>query len=231
MLNIDPTLATVHTVGSVTKISFVSGHVTGALASRTDDITKWCASLAPTANLRTGAVTADIAALLQSSGFTKACELVLLERDLDGLHAPNAIRDWAANASRCQFAARIDARAFPVGWNMTRSEITHALRATTDSGIAFVATSRRRRIGYALVGASLGHAYLQRIAVRPKAQGLGYGALLTESCLRWASERGAAKMFVNTESDNQPALSLYRRFGFELCGERLFVMEKAATSR
>ena len=45
------------------------------------------------------------------------------------------------------------------------------------------------------------------------------------------AERGAAKMFVNTESDNQPALRLYQRFGFELCGERLFVMEKAATSR
>lgn len=230
MLNIDPTLATVHTVGSVTKISFVSGHVTGALASRADDITKWCASLAPAANLRTGAVTADIAALLQSFGFTEARELVMLGRDLDGLHAPNAIRDWAANAWRCQFAARIDAEAFPVGWNMTRSEIMHALRATTDSGIAFVARGRRR-IGYALVGASLDHAYLQRIAVRPNAQGLGFGALLTESCLRWAAERGAAKMFVNTESDNQPALSLYRRFGFELCGERLFVMEKAATSR
>jgi ribosomal-protein-alanine N-acetyltransferase len=77
----------------------------------------------------------------------------------------------------------------------------------------------------------LDHAYLQRIAVLPTAQGLGFGALLAESCLQWAMERGAAKMFVNTESDNQPALSLYQRFGFEQCGERLFVMEKAATNQ
>lgn len=230
MLNIDPTLATVHTVGSVTKISFISGHVTGALTSRTDDITKWCASLVPTTNLRTGAVTKDIAAILRSFGFTEARELVLLQRDLDGLNAPQAIPSWAVNAWRCHLAARVDTEAFPVGWNMTRSEIAHALRATTDSGITFVAYGRQR-IGYALVGASLDHAYLQRIAIRPNAQGRGFGALLTESCLRWAADRGAAKMFVNTESDNHPALSLYQRFGFELCGERLFVMEKAATSR
>lgn len=230
MLNIDPTLATVHTVGAVTKISFLSGHVAGALTSRTDDIAKWCTNLPPTASVRTGAVTTDIAELLQSCGFTRARELLLLERDLDGINGSNAIRDWAASTWRSHRAARIDTQAFPVGWNMTRSEITHALRATTDSGIAFV-TRGRHRIGYALVGASLDHAYLQRIAVLPTAQGLGFGALLTESCMQWAAERGAAKMFVNTESNNQPALNLYERFGFELCGERLFVMEKAATSR
>ena len=230
MLNLDPTLATVHAVGAVTKISFISGHIAGALTSRTDDIAKWCATLAPTASLRTGAVTTDIAALLQSFGFTQARELVLLERDLDGFNTSIAIQDWAVSAWRCHSAARIDAQAFPIGWDMTRSEITHALQATTYSGIAFV-NQGRQRIGYALVGTSLDHAYLQRIAVLPPAQGLGFGALLTESCLRWAAERGAAKMFVNTESDNQPALRLYQRFGFELCGERLFVMEKAATSR
>jgi ribosomal-protein-alanine N-acetyltransferase len=230
MLNIDPTLATVHAVGAVTKISFISGHVAGALASRADDITRWCASLAPTTNVRTGAVTTDIAALLQSFGFTQARELVLMERELEGFNTSIAIQDWAVSSWRCHFAARIDARTFPVGWDMTRSEITHALRATTDSGIAFV-TRGRQRIGYALVGASMDHAYLQRIAVLPTAQGLGFGALLAESCLQWAMERGAAKMFVNTESDNQPALSLYQRFGFEQCGERLFVMEKAATNQ
>ncbi|NBO56192.1 MAG: hypothetical protein EBU84_16735, partial [Actinobacteria bacterium] len=146
MLNIDPALATVHTVGSVTKISFVSGHVAGALTSHADDITRWCASLAPTANVRTGAVTMDIATLLQSFGFAQARELVLMERDLEGFNTSIAIRDWAVSSWRCHFAARIDALTFPVGWDMTRSEITHALQATTDSGIAF-ATRGRRRIG------------------------------------------------------------------------------------
>lgn len=230
MLNIDPALATLHTVGAVTKISFLSGHVAGALTSRTDDIARWCANLPPTASVRTGAVTTAVAELLQSCGFTQARELLLLERDLDGLNGPNAIRDWASSAWRSHRAARIDAQAFPVGWSMNRPEIKHALRATTNSGIAFV-TRSRHRIGYALVGASLDHAYLQRIAVLPTAQGLGFGALLTESCMQWAATQGAAKMFVNTESNNQPALNLYERFGFELCGERLFVMEKAATSR
>lgn len=236
MAQIDPQLATVYSIAGMTKISFVSGHVSGALMAHFATITKWCESLPTSTSYRTGAVSPDLAVILSLCGFTVANELVLLEIDPhetipsegSGDYAPSD-PDWSVSSRRSRAAARVDTAAFPPGWSLTSEEILLAARSTGTAGLALVRNGLRN-IGYALVGASENVAYLQRLAVHPSRQGMGLGTALTTQSLRWAQRAGAVKMFVNTETDNSPALALYRRLGFRVCSEGLVVMERSALS-
>jgi ribosomal protein S18 acetylase RimI-like enzyme len=230
MVRIDPGLANIHAAGGVTKISFISGHETGALVQRFGEISAMCSALDPTMRYRTGAVSRDLSVLLTSHGFAVANELTLMERDLNGLGEMQFDRvehSWKVSGWRLGTASRIDFAAFPLGWSLTIDELAFASRATNQCGLCFTRAGARK-VGFSLVGLAGNESFLQRLAVRPSFQGHGFGAALTAASLRWAAERGAGKMFVNTETDNHSALRLYERFGFQVRGERLVVMEKAA---
>jgi ribosomal protein S18 acetylase RimI-like enzyme len=68
--------------------------------------------------------------------------------------------------------------------------------------------------GYAICGSAGRRGYVQRLAVDPAAQGRGTGRRLLLDGLDWLAGRGAAKVFVNTQTTNLAALSLYRGVGF-----------------
>lgn len=55
---------------------------------------------------------------------------------------------------------------------------------------------------------------LNRVVVDPKFRGQGFGAALLAAGLEWATDRGAERMLLEVEWANEPALALYRRFGF-----------------
>jgi len=75
-------------------------------------------------------------------------------------------------------------------------------------------------LGYAGVFTSGDDADVQTVAVSPAAQGRGLGRLLLHSLLRTSSERGARRVFLEVRSDNDAALGLYLREGFERTGLR-----------
>ena len=56
---------------------------------------------------------------------------------------------------------------------------------------------------------------MQRLAVDPSAHGRGLGGALLVDGLHWLRDRGALHAFVNTQSDNDRAYSLYQRAGFQ----------------
>jgi putative acetyltransferase len=56
---------------------------------------------------------------------------------------------------------------------------------------------------------------LARMAVRPEAQGRGYGSLLIKAAIEFAREAGAEKLFLLTNSILRPALRLYEKHGFK----------------
>jgi ribosomal protein S18 acetylase RimI-like enzyme len=59
-----------------------------------------------------------------------------------------------------------------------------------------------------------GHVELSAICVHPQARGKGYAAALTQELMRRAFAQGE-RPFLHVRPDNGPAVTLYRRLGFE----------------
>ena len=70
-------------------------------------------------------------------------------------------------------------------------------------------------LGYAGLMVTGAEADVQTVAVSPAARGRGLGARLLAALLAQAAERGATSVLLEVRADNDPAIALYRRFGFE----------------
>jgi ribosomal-protein-alanine N-acetyltransferase len=70
-------------------------------------------------------------------------------------------------------------------------------------------------LGYAGVLTAGGDADVQTIAVAPPAQGRGIGAQLLTALVERCLQAGSAQVMLEVRADNEAAIRLYRRFGFE----------------
>ncbi|HEX5533777.1 MAG TPA: ribosomal protein S18-alanine N-acetyltransferase [Actinomycetales bacterium] len=70
-------------------------------------------------------------------------------------------------------------------------------------------------LGYAGLASNGAEADVQTIAVAPQAQGRGVGALLLGALLEEAARRGCSTVLLEVRADNEPAIRLYQRHGFE----------------
>lgn len=70
-------------------------------------------------------------------------------------------------------------------------------------------------LGYAGLMTTGSEADVQTLAVAPSAQGRGIGALLLRELLGEAARRGATSVLLEVRADNEAAIALYRRHGFE----------------
>lgn len=82
------------------------------------------------------------------------------------------------------------------------------------------AESEGALIGYAGLWFDGDDAQVMTVGTRPQAQGRGVGRLLLDALLDRARELRAEAMFLEVRVDNDPALALYRRAGFEQIGLR-----------
>ena len=74
--------------------------------------------------------------------------------------------------------------------------------------------------GYVGLFAVPPEADVQTIAVAPRSQGNGLGRELLEALVAEAVGRGCAQLFLEVRVDNDRAISLYERTGFERQGRR-----------
>ena len=56
---------------------------------------------------------------------------------------------------------------------------------------------------------------LAKMAVSPKAQGKGVGLLLAEPAIKWATKKGASKIYLESNTKLKPAIKLYEKLGFK----------------
>lgn len=78
----------------------------------------------------------------------------------------------------------------------------------------------RRLLGFVLVRAAADEAEILTLAVRRGARRRGCGRALVDEALRRLYRDRVASCFLEVERDNAAAISLYRRLGFALVGER-----------
>jgi ribosomal-protein-alanine N-acetyltransferase len=103
----------------------------------------------------------------------------------------------------------------PSGWSAETfwSELAHP--QTRWYVVAVPADEPDRVIGYAGLLAPGGEADVQTIAVAASAQGRGVGGILIDALITNAQARSATALLLEVRADNQPAIRLYTKRGFE----------------
>ena len=107
---------------------------------------------------------------------------------------------------------RLEAELFTVDpWSIEQfwSELAQPTRAYA------VAVDGERVIGYAGAFLLAPDSDVQTIAVSPRDQGRGVGAILLAWLIDRATAQGCRQMLLEVRSDNAPAIAMYERFGFE----------------
>jgi ribosomal-protein-alanine N-acetyltransferase len=148
---------------------------------------------------------------LVDAGFAVRGRLHLLTHDLEELPPASGRTRRAARGDRTA-VLRADAAAFDEFWHFDAVALREAVRATPRAHIRIA--TREETVGYGLFGRAGSAGYVQRLAVAPAAQRCGLGRALLNDGLRWLRGRGARRVYVNTQEDNERALALYLRAGF-----------------
>ncbi|MGI9621862.1 MAG: GNAT family N-acetyltransferase [Acidimicrobiales bacterium] len=161
----------------------------------------------------TAALTASEQTAFLDCGFSRMRDLALLKRRLDTPppRAEMRLRRWRRR--RYDDILRVDSAAFDEFWRFDHTALREAMHATPHRLLRVDSTVAPT--GYALSGVSRDKGYLQRLAVEPAGAGRGLGSALLLDALRWMRWRGAEEAFVNTQHDNDRALALYQRHGFD----------------
>jgi ribosomal-protein-alanine N-acetyltransferase len=92
--------------------------------------------------------------------------------------------------------------------------------AQGDSRTYLVAEDEGAIVGYAGLAAMPDEAYVQTLGVVKEHQRGGLGSTLLTALLEDAKRRGLPRVGLEVRIDNEPAIRLYERFGFEAIAVR-----------
>jgi [ribosomal protein S18]-alanine N-acetyltransferase len=137
---------------------------------------------------------------------------------LDLFHRQPGARIEPIGTEAAPRLAAIHASAFARPWDPLEFERLLGERNVIGDGLF---TGRRTRPdGFALSRIVLDEAEILTIAIAPEARGRGHARPLLSRHLDGLSRRGAARVHLEVEEGNAPALALYRRLGFKETGRR-----------
>ena len=83
-----------------------------------------------------------------------------------------------------------------------------------------VALSDNKPVGYIGFHAVLDEGYVANIAVLPGFRRCGIASALLENTVKICSEKKLAFLSLEVRKSNESAIALYKKFGFEIVGER-----------
>ncbi len=162
--------------------------------------------------------------LLLSSGFEVKQSVVLLElknENFRSFPAPQGIQIRHMLEADLQAATQLDIDVFGPFWHNSLDALR---RAHSQAVYASVAEDDSGVIGYQLSTGNPFGAHLARLGVRKEAQGRGVGAALVSDLIHRLDPNHLARLSVNTQADNEPSLSLYKKIGFTRTGEHFPVL-------
>ena len=157
--------------------------------------------------------------VLVASGFENRQGIVMLEWQYQPWASSDAqgIRIRKMEAADLPEVERTDAAAFPPLW---QNPLDTLHRGFNQSLYATVAEDEHGIVGYQISTGGHARAHLARLAVHPSMQGRGVGRAIISDLFKAMYQYGIPRLSVNTQSDNQVSLSLYKRMGFLLTGEQ-----------
>jgi GNAT superfamily N-acetyltransferase len=158
------------------------------------------------------------------AGFAPHEQLHLLAHDLVDIPDVPPVRHRRAWPTDRDDALTVDGEAFPAFWRLDRDGLREAIGATPAARFR-VGIADGRVVAYTVTGRAGRRGYVQRVAVLPSHTGRGFGRALVVDGLRWLRMRKVEQAVVNTQADNERALDLYQRLGFELQPSGLQVLE------
>jgi ribosomal-protein-alanine N-acetyltransferase len=150
----------------------------------------------------------------EALGFCFAEEIVTLRRanqDAPPEMLPAGLLLRVGRPDDLDPVVRVDHAAFAAPWQMTRRELYQAERMAAYYTVALLDGAV---MGYQICTVYFEGAHLARLAVDPRAQGMGVGAALLHGALRHFARRGLYNMTVNTQHSNERSQRLYLRAGF-----------------
>ena len=158
--------------------------------------------------------------LLQENGFEHSQDILMLEwkgtefsseKKIDGVHLRKMQPEDLPAVSE------LDIAAFMPLWQNPLNALEKALPQATS---AVVAEDDRGLVGYQISTANPFGYHLARLAVRPDAHRKGIGSLLVNDLILRLKNKNLSRLTVNTQSDNEGSLALYKKMGFEFTGEK-----------
>jgi ribosomal protein S18 acetylase RimI-like enzyme len=165
------------------------------------------------------------AKLLRASGFIPTTEVIMLLWKGNALPPERKAQDITIrpmNLDDLEHVEALDHLAFKPLWRNSRQALELAYR---QAAVATVAEMDQKIIAYEISTANHLGGHLARLAVHPDYQSIGIGYAVLRDMLAQFERRGAKHISVNTQSDNETSLALYRKAGFQQTGEKFSVYE------
>jgi ribosomal-protein-alanine N-acetyltransferase len=128
-------------------------------------------------------------------------------------------------AEHGQACSIIHAACFTFPWPQNDIEALLAAPSTIGDGAFGSKTDDLQ--GFILSRQAADEAEVLTIAVQPRKRGRGIAGRLLEANLGVLAAKGVKSLFLEVEAENNAALALYRRFAFEIVGERKSYYRKA----
>ena len=171
-----------------------------------------------------GAIVAAIAMqpwfqqVLTASAFESHQQIVMLDWDVQPWSSRGAkdIQIRKMTEDDLPQVVETDNAAFDPLWHNSFDTIQ---RAFSQSLFATVAENDRGIVGYQVTTGHGQRAHLARLAVRPQIQGQGTGRALLSDLFTKVTRNGITRLSVNTQSNNEASLTLYKKMGFRRTGE------------
>jgi ribosomal protein S18 acetylase RimI-like enzyme len=156
--------------------------------------------------------------VLAASGFENRQQIVMLEWQYQPWTSreANSIRIRQMTEVDLPEVVKTDNASFDPLWHNSLETLQ---RAFSQSLLATVAESANGIVGYQLATGHGQRAHLARLAVHPAIQGRGAGRALLSDLFGKLTNTGVTHLSVNTQSDNNASLSLYKKMGFHRTGE------------
>ncbi|MFZ5836545.1 MAG: GNAT family N-acetyltransferase [Pseudomonadota bacterium] len=136
-----------------------------------------------------------------------------------------------AGAASLEILEKLHGACFASGWDMVAFARLMAMPGATGT-LALTAAAAETEaealpVGFLLGREAAGEAEIISFGVLPEFRGRGIGGALLQEYISRMRERGVAALFLETATDNDAAISLYKRLGFASVGLRRGYYEAA----